>query len=115
MISYYSSLLEIRSGKSSTDDYIILLMGYARSPFRDFEKYLSIIVGLDEDDIQLTLKQNNSTFVTYQLPPGIYTIEDVSKAVYTMGDHEGTLQIEYDDDSMKTKPFLTRFGSTFGT
>ena len=32
-----------------------------------------------------------------------------------MGDHEGTLQIEYDDDTMKTKLVLTRFGSTFGT
>ena len=32
-----------------------------------------------------------------------------------MGDHEGTLQIEYDDDTMKTKLILTRFGLTFGT
>ena len=32
-----------------------------------------------------------------------------------MGDHEGTNQTEYDDNSMKTKIRLTRFGSTFGT
>ena len=32
-----------------------------------------------------------------------------------MGDHEGTLQIEYDDFSLKTKLLLTHFGSTFGT
>ena len=32
-------------------------MGYARSPFRDFENYLRIVVGLDEDDNQLILKQ----------------------------------------------------------
>ena len=31
-----------------------------------------------------------------------------------MADHEGTLPIEYDDISMKTKPILTRFGGTFG-
>ena len=31
-----------------------------------------------------------------------------------MGDHEETLKIEYDDISTKTKPILTRFGSTFG-
>ena len=31
-----------------------------------------------------------------------------------MGDHEATLQIEYDDISMKTKVILTPFGSTFG-
>ena len=32
-----------------------------------------------------------------------------------MGDHEKTLQIEYDDLNKKTKLILTRFGSTFGT
>ena len=49
-------------------------MGYARSSFRDFESYLRIVVGFDEDDIQLILKQYNSKFVTYELLPGIYTI-----------------------------------------
>ena len=39
-------------------------MAYARSPFRDFESYLRIVVGLDENDIQLILKQYNSKFVT---------------------------------------------------
>ena len=37
-------------------------MGYARSPFRDFESYLRIVVGLDEDDIQLNLKKIQSKF-----------------------------------------------------
>ena len=32
-----------------------------------------------------------------------------------MGDHEGTLKIEYYDVTVKTKLILTRFGSTFGT
>ena len=32
-----------------------------------------------------------------------------------MSDHEGTLQIERVDVTMKTKPNLTRFGSTCGT
>ena len=49
---------KLGSGKSSTDVYFILLKGYARSPVRDFESYLRIIVGLDEDDIQLILKQH---------------------------------------------------------
>ena len=39
-------------------------MGYARSPLRDFESYLRIIVGLNEDDIQLILKQYNEKFIT---------------------------------------------------
>ena len=105
----------LRSQKSSTDGYIILLTAYARSPFRDFESYLRIVIGLDEDDIQLILKQYNVNFVTNELSPANYTIEDLQEAVYTLGDHEGTLQIEYDDLNKKTKLILTRFGSTFGT
>ena len=31
-----------------------------------------------------------------------------------MGDHKGTMQNEYDDISMKTKFFNTRFGETSG-
>ena len=45
---------DLRSEKSSTDGYIIVLMGYARSPFRHFEGCLRIVVGLDEDDIRLS-------------------------------------------------------------
>ena len=61
--------MKSKSEKSSTDGYIILLMGYARSPFRDFENYLRVVVGLHENDIQLILKQYNSNFVTYELSP----------------------------------------------
>ena len=90
-------------------------MGYARSPFRHFESYLRIVIGLDEVDIQLNLKQYNEKFITYELDPGNYTIEDLNEAVYPLGDHEATLQIEYDDLNKKVKLILTHFGSTFGT
>ena len=90
-------------------------MSYARSPFRDFESYLRTVVGFNEDDIRWILKENNINFVTYELTPGIYKIEDISDAVYTMGDHEGTLQIEYDDISRKSKLISTRFAGNFGT
>ena len=106
---------KLKSDKSSHDGYIILLLGYARSPFRDFESYLRIVIGLEEDNTQLILKQYNEKFVTYELDPGKYTIEDLQKAVYPEGDHEGTLQIKYDDLNKKVKLILTRFGSTFGT
>ena len=109
------SYKKFRLEKSSTNGYIILVIGYARSSFRHFECYLRIVVALDKDEIQLILKQYNSSFVTYELSPRIYTIKETSEAVYTMGDHEGTIQIEYDDISMKTKLILTPFGSTFGT
>ena len=107
---------KLRLDKSSHDGYIILLMGYAKSPFRDFESYLRIFVGLEEDNIRLILKQYNEKFITYGLDPGNYTIEDLQKAVYSLGDHEGTSQIEYDDDlNKKVKLILSRFGSTFET
>ena len=61
---------KLTSDKSSHDGYIILLMGHARSPFRDFESYLRIVFGLEEDNIRLILKQYNEKFVTYELDLG---------------------------------------------
>ena len=37
--------------KKNSDGYTILLLNYSRSQFRDFESYLRIRVGLDEEDI----------------------------------------------------------------
>ena len=106
---------KLRSDKSSHDGYIILLMGYARSPFRDFESYLRIVIGLEEDNIRSILKQYNEKFITYDLDPGSYAIEDLQEAVNPIADHENTLQIKYDDINKKVQLILTRFGSTFGT
>ena len=106
---------KLGSEKSTTDGYIILLICYARSPFRDFENYLRIEAGLDKNDIQLILKQHNSNLTTYETPLAFYMSKDFSEAVHTKDDHEGTIQTEYEDISMKTIPFLTRFGLTFGT
>ena len=44
------------------------------------------------------------------MAPGIYTINVISEAVYTKSDHEGTIQIEYDDISKKKKIIVTRSG-----
>ena len=49
---------------------MILLLGYSASPFRVFESYLRLVVGLDEEDIWLILKEYNSHFITYELIPG---------------------------------------------
>ena len=54
---------KIKSEKPSTDAYLILITTYVKSPIRDCEKYLRIVVGLDEDDIQIILKQFNSNSV----------------------------------------------------
>ena len=92
--------------KKKCDGYMILLLAYARSPFRDFESYLRIVAGLDEEDIRLILNQYNSHFISYELTPGIYTIQDISVAIHTFSGHSEIIQIEYDDISMKTKIIL---------
>ena len=92
--------------KKNSDGYTRLLLIYSRSQFRDFESYLRIRVGLDEEDIQLILKVYNSHFITYELTPGIYTIQDISDAVHTFSGHSEIIEIEYDDISMKTKIIL---------
>ena len=83
--------MKIRSEKSRTDGFIIFLMGYARSLFRDLQSYLRSVVGLDEDFIQLILNQYKSNFLTCEISTRIYSNKDISKAVYKMGDHEGAL------------------------
>ena len=91
--------------KKNSDGYTILLLNYSRSQFRDFET-LRIRVGLDEEDIQLILKEYNSHFKTYELSPGIYTIKDILDVVQTFSCHSDIIEIEYNDISMKTKIFL---------
>ena len=64
VIKAYSKL---KLEKSSIDDSVGLLKGYARSPIRDFESYFKILDGLDEYDILLNLKEYVSLFFTYDL------------------------------------------------
>ena len=47
------------------------------SSFRDSESYLRILCSLDENDLQLILKQYNSKFTKYKFPPGVYTFKDI--------------------------------------
>ena len=89
--------------KKNSDGYTVLLLNFSRSQFRDFESYLRIRVGLDEEDIQLILKEYKSHFLIYELNPGIYTIQDISDAVHIFSGHSDIIEIEYNDISMKTK------------
>ena len=88
--------------EKNRDGYMILLFGYSASSFRDPEGYLRLVIGLDEKDIQLILKEYNSHFITYELTPRIYTIQDISEAIKTFSGHQETIQLEYDDISMRT-------------
>ena len=100
------NFIKLSNEKKSSDGYMLLLVGYSGTLFRDFESYLRIVVGLDEEDIQLILKEYNSHFITYELTPGIYTIQDISDAIQTFSGHSEIIEIEYDDISMKTKIIL---------
>ena len=55
------------------------LAGFTRSLFQDFESYLRTEVDLVEDDIRLVLDEYNSSSITYELQPGIYTFKDLSE------------------------------------
>ena len=56
-----------------------ILSGYSRSVFQDFENYLRTENDLTEDDIRLVLDNINSSFITYELEAGIYTLNDLSE------------------------------------
>ena len=101
-----AEFIKLSTEKENTDGYMMILLAYAKSPFRDFETYLRIVVRLDEEDIQLILKEYNSHFITYELPPGIYSIQDILDSIKTFSGHMETIQIAYDDISMKSKFIL---------
>ena len=94
--------------RMNDDGYMDILARYTSSVFQDFESYLRTEVDLVEDDIKLVLDEYNSSFITYELEPGIYTFKDISEALYNIlqSDCPGdcnVIVIEYDDIKMKTK------------
>ena len=55
------------------EQYMNILAIYTRSVFQDFESFLRTQMDLVEDDIKLVLDEYNSSFITYEIPPGIHT------------------------------------------
>ena len=94
--------------RMNDDGYMDILARYTSSVFQDFESFLRTEVDLVEDDIKLVLDEYNSSFITYELEPGIYTFKDISEAFFNIlqSDCPGdcnVIVIEYDDINMKTK------------
>ena len=94
--------------RMNDDGYMDILARYTISVFQDFESFLRTEVDLVEDDIKLVLDEYNSSFITYDLEPGIYTFKDISEALFNIlqSDCPGdcnAIVIEYDDINMKTK------------
>ena len=72
---------KISTEKSKTDGFSFFLNDYVHLPYRDYESYLRILSGLNEEDIQLILKQYNSKIVTSKVPPGSFTSKDLSSVL----------------------------------
>ena len=72
---------KLSTEKSQTDGCYLLLRDYVHSPFREFESYIRIVVGLNEDDIRVILKQYNSEFITHKIYSCAYTFKDLSEVL----------------------------------
>ena len=88
--------------------YMNIVAGYVSCVFQGFESYLRTEVDLIEDDIKLVLDEYNSSFITYELQPGIYTFKDISEALFNILQTEypgpsNVIVIEFDDITRKTK------------
>ena len=88
--------------------YMIILAGYHSSVFQDFQSYFRTEYGLVEDDIRLVLDKEISSFITYELQPGIYIFKDLSEALLNILQLEYTassceIVMEFDDMTRKIK------------
>ena len=63
--------------------YMNILAGYVSSVFQDFANSLRTEVDLVENDIKMVLDEYKSSFITFELEPGIYTFKDLSEAFLT--------------------------------
>ena len=94
--------------RMNDDGYMNILARYKSSVFQDFESFLRTQFDLVEDDIKLVLDEYNSSFITCELNPGIYTFKDISEALFNILQSHcpggcNVIVIEYDDIKIKTK------------
>ena len=86
------------------EQYMNSVAGYVSSVFQDFESYLRTEVDLIGDDIKLVLDEYNSSFITYEIQPGIYTFKALFNILQTEYPGASNVSvIQYDDNTMKTK------------
>ena len=95
------------------EQYMKNVPGYVSSVFQDFESYLRREVDLVDDDIKLVLDEYNSSFITYEISPVIYTFIDFFEALFSILQFEyaepsTVIDIEYDDINMKTRLAVRR-------
>ena len=86
---FFKEYREQVTERMKDDKYMNLLAIYVNSIFQVFESFLRREVDLVEDGVKLSLDENNSSFITYELTPCIYTFKDLSEALFKI------LQSEY--------------------
>ena len=95
------------------DEYMKFLAGFTRSLFQDFESYLRTKVELVENDINLALDKSNSSFVTYEIQPFLYTLKDLCGVLFNILQPEfprfsNVFDIDFHDIRMKSKMVVRR-------
>ena len=90
------------------EQYMNILAIYTSSVFQDFESLLRAQIDLVEDDIKLVLDEYNSSFITYELEPSIYSYKEISEALFYILQSEYSqsnieILIRLDDITRKTK------------
>ena len=108
IIEQYRENREKVTERMKIDKYMDILAVYNRSIFQDFQSFLEGEVDLVGDDIRLVLNEYNSSFITYELEPGIYTFNDFSETILKILQPEypgyhNAINIEFDDITIKTK------------
>ena len=96
------------SKRMNDGQYMNILAIYTSSVFQDFECFLRTQIDLVEDDVKLVSDEYNSSFITFELQPGIYTFKDISEALFNILQSEysvpsNSVVIEFDDITRKTK------------
>ena len=94
--------------RMNDEQYMNILANYTRSVFQDFESFLRTQIDLIEDDIKLVLDEYNSSFVTYELEPGVYSYREISEALFYILQSEypqsgSEILITLEDITRKTK------------
>ena len=90
------------------EQYMSVSAIYTSSVFQNSESFLRTQIDLIEDDVKLALDEYNSSFITYEISPGIHTFKDISEALFNILQSEypgpsNVIDIEFDKITMKTK------------
>ena len=94
--------------RMKNDEFMRILAMYNIYLFQNFEDFLRTEFDLVENDIRLVLDDYNSSFVTDDLEPGVYSLKDISEALLRnlqpeYEKYHDAIDIEFDDITMKTK------------